>query len=54
MRYNQAVNVMGIAYHYFTIKPKLFEAWAFIFYKGAVKKRPKRNAEVEMASAFLV
>ena len=31
MTYNQAVNVMGVAYHYFTIKPGLFEAWALLF-----------------------
>ena len=30
MPYNRAVNVMGFAYHYFTIKPGLFEARVFI------------------------
>ena len=30
MPYNRAVNVMGVAYHYFTIKPGLFEARVFI------------------------
>ena len=37
MPYNQAVNVMGFAYHYFTIKPGLFEAQGFVLWmKGAV------------------
>ena len=32
MPYNQAVNVMGFAYHYFTIKPGLFEAQGFVLW----------------------
>jgi len=30
MSYNRAVNVMGFAYHYFTIRPGLFEARVFV------------------------
>ena len=33
MKYNRAVNVMGFAYHYFTIMPGFFEARVFIFIK---------------------
>ncbi len=31
MPYNRAVNVIWFAYHYFTIKPELFEARAIRF-----------------------
>ena len=33
MLYNRAVNIMSVAYHYFTIKPGLFEARVFVYEK---------------------
>ena len=33
MSYNRAVNANGFAYHYFTIRPGLFEAQVFVSVK---------------------
>ena len=44
MLHNQAVNVMGFAYHYFTTKPGLFEARVFVL-RGSCFAGVYRKAE---------